>query len=375
MKHTTNTCTSNGNSIAVARFSSVARVATILMFAAVVTLTGIRRQGQEIGFSSRQSPPLFASLRPATVAANETTKVSITVDDIEWLSLKGWGTVSMGFNVRLPKLNASNNNNSEALYIAKITGDKRLHYSTTEIEMMEILHQPPTNPSIPPLLLAVKSMPNPFANWTEDRIANDFNCTPHHARWILRQHEISVQVQPLLHHTQFPDANNLPELARFMRSLLQALNFAHDRNVMHCDLHSRNLFYDNVTGTVHLFDWNAAFLYRPNSVYIHYHEAPTFLFPPEAENNPNATHATVSAFDVWSCGRMLSKLLCGHSSCPSASFDKQQRTASSGNELLLLQQAYDLAAQMKTIDPYQRPDTATLLRHPFLSLETNSTRQ
>ena len=290
-----------------------------------------------------------------------TNSSSITVDDIEWVSLKGVGTVSMGFLVRIPKLN------NDFQYVAKIAGDKELHYSTTEIEMMKILNHPPTIPSIPTLLLAVKSMPNPFATWDFDRLTDDLGCSPDHARWLKRQHNISIQVQPLLQHTQTPNADNLPELARFTRSLLQALQFAHSRNVMHCDLHSRNLFYDNSTGIVYLFDWNAAFLYKPNAVYIHYDDEPKHLMPPEAQGNPNATHATVSAFDVWSCGRMLSKRLCGHTSCPA--LDKSS-SSSSGSSML--RQAYDLAALMKTDDPYQRPDTAALLRHPFLQLDTNT---
>jgi len=288
-----------------------------------------------------------------------TNSSSITVDDIEWVSLKGVGTVSMGFLVRIPKLN------NDFQYVAKIAGDKQLHYSTTEIEMMKILNHPPTIPSIPTLLLAVESIPNPFATWDIDRLTDDLGCSPHRARWLKRRHNISIQVQPLLQHTRIPKADNLPELARFMRSLLQALQFAHSRNVMNCDLHKGNLFYDNSTGIVYLFDWNAAFLYKPNAVYIHYDDEPKFLMPPEAQGNANATHATVSAFDVWSCGRMLSKRLCGHSSCPAA-LDKSSSSSS------MLRQAYDLAALMKTDDPYQRPDTAALLRHPFLQLDTHT---
>ena len=327
-------------------------VAAFVVFVVVFTVSLLSLSSQiEREHSERPSGAL--RLPNATEA---TTGLSITVDDIEWVSLKGVGTVSMGFLVRIPKLS------DEARFIAKVAGDKQLHYSTTEIEMMKILNKAPTNPSIPTLLLAVESMPNMFATWEVDRLTDDLGCTPHRARWLKSRREISIQVQPLLQHTQTPNVENLPELARFMRSLLQSLHFAHSRNVMNCDLHSRNLFYDNVTGTVYLFDWNAAFLYRPNAVYIHYQDEPKFLMPPEAQGNPNAKHVTVSAFDVWSCGRMLSKLLCGHTSCP---FDESVSSSEP------LKQAHDLASQMKTADPLQRPDTAALLRHPFLLPKNN----
>lgn len=327
----------------VARPGAVITVAAYVVF--VVLSTAFL--SSQIGRGHREFPT------EATIATNG---LSITVDDIDWVSFKGKGTVSMGFLVRIPKLG------DEARFIAKVSGDKRLHYYTTEIEMMNILNKAPTNPSIPTLLLAIESIPNLFSTWEIDRLTNDLGCSRHYAKRLKSYREISIQVQPLLQHTQTPNVENLPELARFMRSLLQALHFAHSRNVMHCDLHSKNLFYDNVTGTVHLFDWNAAFIYRPNAVYIHYHDEPKFLMPPEAQDKPNATHATVSAFDVWSCGRMLSKLLCGHSSCP---FDESMSNREP------LKQAHDLASQMKTVDPLQRPDTAALLRHPFLLPDTS----
>jgi hypothetical protein len=105
----------------------------------------------------------------------------------------------------------------------------------------------------------------------------------------------------------------------------------------------------------YLFDWNAAFIFGPN-VPIHYDDEPTFLMPPEAQHNKTAVHATVSAFDVYSTGLLLREILCGKKSC-----NMPNRTE---NEQVWL--AHDLAALMLTRDPYDRPDTGWLLRHPFL---------
>ena len=91
-------------------------------------------------------------------------------------------------------------------------------------------------------------------------------------------------------------------------------------------------------------------IYGPN-VKIHMPGENKSILPPEAWEDPDAVHATVSGFDVYSSGLVLEKLLC-HPKCTTPT--KSQT---------LLWQAHKLKEAMLTKDPYKRPDAAYLLEH------------
>jgi hypothetical protein len=214
-----------------------------------------------IGTFSSSFKPLII---PQSNAKSRTYDSTINFADVDIISFKGEGTVSVAFNVLIPTLD-------DQKYILKVTGDKHLHYSTTEIEMFQVLNAPPTNPSIPKLVLGVKALrkyqpllthlltrthslsfsaANPFATWNMKQLM-DLGLSQNSAKWLHKFKEISLQVFPCIPHTHFPSSKEIPELARFVHSLLTALNFAHSRNIMNCDLYFNNIFYDGKTGTTY----------------------------------------------------------------------------------------------------------------------------
>lgn len=69
------------------------------------------------------------------------------------------------------------------------------------------------------------------------------------AHWLHEQKELCLQISTLVPNTGIPKANNLPELSRFLHSLLKALEFTHSRNVINNDIDPQNVFYDQETGT------------------------------------------------------------------------------------------------------------------------------
>lgn len=259
-------------------------------------------------------------------------------DDVELIGAKGEGTVSIGFKARIKGHNGS--------YVAKITGDDYLHWSDTEIEMLEILSAPPTIPNIPKLEFAIKSMPNPFHS--RKHLERTLHLSHESTKWLLKRKNISVIVMEYLSQRRHRLPSSVPEIRTFLRSLLSTFSFAHSRNVMMCDLHPENIYFDGQT--VKLFDWNAGFIYKPNSVKMHYDQEPEHLMPPEAWNNESAVHATVSGFDVWTTGLLLQEIL-------------EEVDAAEDPSYALLQ---DIMNVMLTKDPYQRPDANELLQHAFL---------
>lgn len=296
----------------------------LLAFSVVYINRNLRKE-----FDLKSKPPFIEDRKNTT----------ITLDDIELITMKGQGTVSVGFQARIQGL--------DGLYIVKITGDHLTHYSDTEIYMYGILNAPPTIPNIPKLEFAINSMPNPFDSraYLEDILHVDHIT----AKWMVRQTKISVMVMEYLDNHRLP--TTIGEIRIFLRSLLFTLSFAHSRNVMMCDLYKDNVYFDGTT--VKIFDWNAGFIYKPNSVKMHYHTEPSFLMPPEAWNNDSAVHATVSGFDVWSTGLLLRKLL--ENAVDDDSVDNGSYALANG-----------IMKVMLTEDPYQRPDTNKLLQHPFL---------
>ena len=176
------------------------------------------------------------------------------------------------------------------------------------------------------------------------------------AKCLLASKNIGIQVYPLVPHSDFPNSKNLPELARFMSSLLTALDFAHRRNVMNCDIHRKNLTYHK--GTTYMFDWNAAQSFAPNQVKLHQEDENKRILPPETVNK-DSLHVTVSAADVWATGRVLNKLLCDSKVCTMPKRHRHNKKLRAGHAL---------AAWMMTKDPHARPSAAELLKHDFFKL-------
>jgi serine/threonine protein kinase len=321
-------------------------------------------------------------------------------EELELVKLFGKGYVSYAFEAKY----------QNKTVIAKITSDKFLFYSDLEIGIFEELNAPPTIPNIPQLQMAIRSMPNPFANHLADVnktisfLKKDLGLSRSEAEDLLMKRRISVMVMDLLENHRKP--KNLEEIQRLAKSMLETMNFVHSRNIMHCDLHFNNFHWDGERFS--LYDWNGGFRYEPDTVMIHYPLMPTHLFPPEAKHNHSAVHTSVYAYDVYTMGRLLKMAL---KSCCGITFDMLKEAAlanldgvedrddveaesreishSSGGDSIrrILQDtdspskddgwedveydqldaalAYELAAYMMIPDPYKRPDTAKALQHPF----------
>ena len=293
-------------------------------------------------------------------------------ENLEMVKLIGSGDVSYGFEARY----------QNRTVVAKVATDKDLYYSDIEIGIFHELNMAPTIPTIPQLQLAIRSMPNPFANHNSinksiSYLVDNLGLQKSNAESLVMKRRISVMVMELLKGNRQP--KDLEEVQRLMKSLLETMEFVHSRNIMHCDLHNWNYHWDGEK--VYLFDWNGAFRYIPNKVWIHYPRAPTHLFPPEAVGNTTAVHTSVYAFDVYSMGRLMKILL---SSCCGITFkmlqaasikamkemDEPMKTTASNTPQdaeyeLNAAIAFELAVYMMVSDPYQRPNTTEALQHAF----------
>ncbi|KAL3901168.1 MAG: hypothetical protein SGARI_006115 [Bacillariaceae sp.] len=98
-------------------------------------------------------------------------------------------------------------------------------------------------------------------------------------------------------------------------------------------------------------------MFEPNKVKIHQHFAPKHLFPPEAQSNQSAVHATVSAFDIYTVGRLVNKTVKDNWSGENDKDDTLE------NKDEVVDRLRDLAKLASEDDPYQRPDAKKLLRH------------
>jgi hypothetical protein len=76
---------------------------------------------------------------------------SLKFEDIVIDSLKGAGSVIVAYKVKIPKIDDQD-------YITKVTWEEYLEYSAIEKKTFRLLNEPPTSPSIPPLIFKIPSM-------------------------------------------------------------------------------------------------------------------------------------------------------------------------------------------------------------------------
>ena len=260
------------------------------------------------------------------------------------------GMVSLGFNAIL-------RSTGQQVFV-KITGHSTskpyFEYSDNEVATFKILNKAPTVPTIPKLHWAIRSMPNPFksqVSYISESLHIQKNST---ASWLGEQELISVQVLERGNHLHVP--GTMSEIRAFTKSVLATLRFAHSRNIANVDLYMANCLFDGQEAF--LFDWNDAVIVNESG------KTPLRLYqmvPPEAENltvNEIPYHINVWAFDVWTVGKMLRRLL---RNCCSSLHSMRLHGATSVD----MKQAKELVALMLHPDPYQRPSTEQLLKHSF----------
>jgi hypothetical protein len=291
--------------------------------------------------------------------------------DIKFLQLVGTGTVNYGFKAIF----------DDQEVIAKIAGDDMIYWSDIEMDMFDILNEPPTIPNIPPLLTSVRSMPNPFRNVTF--LEKNLSVPVEDAQTIIAYRRISVIVMKFLPKSE--RLTTVQSVYIFTQSILRTLAFSHSRKVMNCDLHEDNYHFDG--SMVSLYDWNAAYLFEKDTIPMIYDQAPMHLMPPEAQTNASAVHATVSAFDIYAIGLLLKQLLKGCCKVDNGHFmngtstttfsggdgyddlteRKEKANKEEKGDRSTCSQMYDLTEQMLTADPYRRPDATQLLQHPLFN--------
>ena len=164
---------------------------------------------------------------------------------------------------------------------------------------------------------------------------------------------------------------------------------------MHCDLHENNVHFDGKTVT--FFDWNGAFIFEEGKNHFYFPDQMFSLFPPEArmrvssgtnhdqvetfddhESSPellydvNAVHATVSAADMWAVGLIIDRYLQRNHDNGTMIVDGSDSGRGDddggGGQKQLWMRLTELKDWMMTENPYNRPTTDQLLRHPFFSL-------
>ena len=282
-------------------------------------------------------------------------------ENLQMEKLIGNGDVSFAFRA----------NYKNRTVVAKIATDSDLYYSDIEIGIFRELNAAPRIPNIPQLQVAIRSMPNPFGSVAH--LVDNLGVEASEAKERVMKRRISVMVMEDLGENRSP--KDLEEVQRLTKSMLETMEFVHSRNIMHCDLHSWNYHWDGTM--VRLFDWNGGFFYEPNTVKILYPRTPKHLFPPEALADKKALHASVHAFDVYTIGRILKKLL---KTCCGIDFEMLEREALDKNStgirsVVDAAVAYELATLMTHEDPYMRPTTTQALQHLFFSRTIYKKRQ
>ena len=127
--------------------------------------------------------------------------------------------------------------------------DTDLFYSDLEIDIFRELNRPPTIENIPKLYLAIRSMPNPFAIQNNaSYMVDELGMSQMDTDSLLMKRRVSVMAMDMVTASHQPA--DLPEVKLFIKSLLETIRFTHSRNIMHCDLHRWNYFWDGVKGKV-----------------------------------------------------------------------------------------------------------------------------
>ena len=303
---------------------------------------------------------------------DETRKpMQLHLDDIEFGEFIGGGMISTVFAADIPKLHGRTKmplqtllskshikEQIESPYVARIVrGIEDNIYANLEIEILRWLNVQPRHPSIPKPRFILPNIKSPFADFPLDYLVSVMGLSDSDAKWLTNGDAVvSIHVHERFKHTGglpkvWDNHDGIFELARFAFSLLGALNFVHNRNIMLSDIWSHNVLYDNATGTAFFPDFNAARVFAPQ-VLLYQSGQNRDIMPPEYFRNENATHVTVSAFDIWATSILLTKCLCGKRRCPMPS-----------NAGTLVWNVHEIIFLMQNPDPRLRPSASQLLEH------------
>ena len=95
------------------------------------------------------------------------------------------------------------------------------------------------------------------------------------------------------------------EVKYYMRKLLEGLDYAHSRGVIHRDLKPQNIGVNEKKGTLKILDWGLAELYVPGKRLNPYAGTKAFMSPEQLLGYPYYSYA----IDIWAAGLVFGTML------------------------------------------------------------------
>jgi serine/threonine protein kinase len=156
-----------------------------------------------------------------------------------------------------------------------------------------------------------------------------------------------------------------PAVRQWMRQLLEAVCYLHERNIVHLDIKPSNLYIDS-TMCLKLGDFGLAKQLKDGVVgFTTRCGTPNYMAPEIVRRQLYSFPA-----DVWSAGVVMYVMLCGY-----PPFEKQEvgdtyRTIMDGTYLVpkhVSSEASSMMQAMMTTSPHERPSARQLLGHAFMA--------
>lgn len=154
-------------------------------------------------------------------------------------------------------------------------------------------------------------------------------------------------------------------------SILDAINYLHDHEVVHRDLKPENLIFDmpGDDARLKLTDFGFATMYDPNKKLVSTCGTPEYVAPEILNEQPYGTQV-----DMWSFGVVLYILLCGFPPFYGATeMEMFNKICSAKFRFLkphwdnVSDNAKDLVKKLLTVDPRQRLTAPQALEHPWFA--------
>ncbi len=104
---------------------------------------------------------------------------------------------------------------------------------------------------------------------------------------------------------EYKNLFNEKKCKSYFRQLLEVLNFAHSKGIIHRDIKPPNILFDFETEKLKLIDWGLSEIYKPNfalssKVSSRYFKSPELLMDSEFYNY---------SIDIWSVGVIFASIV------------------------------------------------------------------